>query len=232
MLNVMLSYPTVYCDLYYPITNTTNRFQPYRILLPHPLTLLLHTRNVTNLRIFIHNSSGICTCKDHVEGRRCRECKPGYFNLDVENEFGCTPCFCYGHSSECSHAPGYSKYQIESTFAKNNERWKALDERGKAVPVQFNAMTNSIGVSATGPEFVYFSASERYLGDQRASYNQILKFSFRIGENNPRATAMDIELEGSGAYVRNSIFAQRNPLPTIQVRSFFCYYEFNLIPRL
>lgn len=155
-----------------------------------------------------------------MEGKRCRECKPGFFNLDIENEFGCTPCFCYGHSSECSHASGYSRYQIESTFAKNNERWKAADEHGRNVPIQFNAMTNSIGVSAPGNEFVYFLAPDRYTGDQRASYNQVLKFTLRIGENNPRATAMDIELEGSGGYVRNSIFAQRNPLPSVMVNSF------------
>ncbi|GJQ78719.1 putative laminin subunit [Trypoxylus dichotomus] len=168
--------------------------------------------------------SGVCSCKDHVEGKRCRECKPGYFNLDFENEFGCTPCFCYGHSSECSHAPGYSKYQIDSNFGKSSERWTAVDERGRSIPIQFNAMTNSIGVSSPGNEFVYFLAPERYLGDQRASYNQILRFTLRIGENNPRATAMDLELVGSGHYVRNSIFAQRNSLPNIQNQQ----YQFRL----
>lgn len=59
----------------------------------------------------------------------------------------------------------------------------------------------------------------RFLGDQRSSYNQILEFSLRIGDNRPVPTATDIILEGGGTSVTNTIFAQKHNLPSIQVCS-------------
>lgn len=173
--------------------------------------------------------SGTCYCKENVEGKRCKECKFGYFNLDLENEFGCTPCFCYGHSSECMPATGYSRYQIESAFIKSNERWKAVDEYGRPIETQHHGLSQSLAVSSPGAESIYFLAPDRYLGDQRASYNQLLKFVLRIGETGPIATATDVVLEGAGAYIANTIFAQRNPIPTIQVIFKFSKLEYRIL---
>lgn len=164
--------------------------------------------------------TGTCYCKENVEGKRCRECKFGYFNLDLENEFGCTPCFCYRHSSECMPATGYSRYQIDSSFIKSNEKWKAVDEYDRPAETTYHALTQSLAVTSSGQESFYFLAPDRYLGDQRASYNQLLKFSLKIGENGPIATARDIILEGSNGHVATTIFAQRNPIPAIQVSLF------------
>ena len=38
--------------------------------------------------------SGNCHCKMNVKGRRCDECKAGYWNFREENPFGCEPCSC------------------------------------------------------------------------------------------------------------------------------------------
>ena len=38
--------------------------------------------------------AGFCQCKQHVTGKYCDRCKPGYYNLDPNNPDGCTPCDC------------------------------------------------------------------------------------------------------------------------------------------
>ncbi|GLV33913.1 Laminin B2 [Carabus blaptoides fortunei] len=160
--------------------------------------------------------SGVCHCKENVEGKRCKECKPGYFNLNVDNEFGCTPCFCYGHSSECSTAAGYSQVVMESMFARTTERWSGQDERGRPISIQYHGLTQTIGASSDGYETLYFLAPDRFLGNQRASYNRNLKFTLRIGENGPNPTSGDIILESGPTQVTNTIFAQNNQLPSVQ----------------
>ncbi|KAI6243843.1 putative effector protein [Aphelenchoides fujianensis] len=61
-------------------------------------------------------TDGTCSCKVNVEGRQCDKCKPGYFNLALGNAFGCSPCFCFGHSSVCSSADGFYAYNESSLF--------------------------------------------------------------------------------------------------------------------
>ncbi len=58
---------------------------------------------------------------------------------------------------------------------------------------------------------------DRFLGDQRGSYNQELNFTLRIGEHSPKPSADDVILEGAGLRVSRPIFGQRNALPSIQV---------------
>uniref|UniRef100_A0A6A7FTH6 Laminin subunit gamma-1-like isoform X1 n=3 Tax=Hirondellea gigas TaxID=1518452 RepID=A0A6A7FTH6_9CRUS len=180
--------------------------------------------------------SGVCSCKRNVEGQQCDKCKPGYFNMDDENEFGCTPCFCYGHSSICSSAGRYTKGSIESGFVRGVERWKAEEWSGRAQPVSYNAAARILEVVHRGPDKIYFLAPDRFLGDQRASYNQELKFVLRIGGAQSQASTEDIVIEGSGLTVSAPIFAQNNPLPNDQSQGYsFRLHEdqkFGWSPRL
>ncbi|KAJ8915786.1 hypothetical protein NQ315_004598 [Exocentrus adspersus] len=161
--------------------------------------------------------TGACYCKENVEGVRCRECKPGFFNMDAENKFGCTPCFCYGHSSQCKSALGFSKYSVESSFAKSSERWRAEDEYGRKVDLKYDSLSQSISVQSTENIAIYFVAPEKFLGDQKASYNKLLEFTLRTDDSRPFSTATDIILEGNGLAITNSFFSQQRTLT--QVRS-------------
>ncbi|XP_030385859.1 laminin subunit gamma-1-like [Scaptodrosophila lebanonensis] len=143
-----------------------------------------------------------------------KECKPGFFNLDLGNRFGCTPCFCYGHTSECQTAPGYSIVSVTSNFNKHKERWTAIDLNQRDVDIKYNQYSRSIGTTAQGNEFVYFQAPDRFLGDQRASYNRDLKFKLQlVGQVGPSTSAHDVILEGSGSKISLPIFAQNNGMP-------------------
>uniref|UniRef100_A0A0K8T181 Laminin subunit gamma-1 n=1 Tax=Lygus hesperus TaxID=30085 RepID=A0A0K8T181_LYGHE len=182
---------------------------------------------------------GKCECKDNVEGKECSSCKPGYFNLDEENKFGCTPCFCYGHATVCWSEPGYTKSLIESVFARNSEKWTAI-ERGQELDskeVRYNGKAQDIGVVASGRDPVYFSAPDKFLGDQKASYNQELQFKLKVGNVTDIAShPHDIILEGNNLAVSQAIFGNGNSLPTTQDQVYkFTLHEnpdFGWVPRL
>lgn len=167
------------------------------------------------------SASGTCSCKDNVEGQRCDRAKPGYFNLDAENVFGATPCFCYGHSSVCKSATGYARYLVESVFARSDEKWTAVElPSSRPATLSYNSLLQNIAVSASGRDAVAFSAPERYLGDQRGSYNQQLLFTLRVSEATARPTNEDIILEGSGLTISQSILRQGNPMPSTQNQAY------------
>ncbi|CAL7935288.1 unnamed protein product [Xylocopa violacea] len=164
--------------------------------------------------------TGVCKCKENVEGKRCRVCKPGFFNLAMDNEFGCTPCFCYGRSAVCRPATGYSKFVIESMFVRGPERWTAT-VAGNPIPLHYDPFTQTISATALDRDNVYFVAPDRFLGDQRASYNQDLSFTLRIGEAGPAATVRDVILEGgNGEQITQPIFGQNNYVPSVMPREY------------
>lgn len=83
--------------------------------------------------------------------------------------------------------------------------------------MKYDSISHSVGVKALSDEAIYFLAPAMFLGDQRASYNQYLEFTLRIGDNRAAPTSADVILEGGGTAVSNSIIAQGNRAPTLQV---------------
>lgn len=174
-------------------------------------------------------ATGECFCKQNVEGQRCDRCKAGHFYIDDDNEFGCTPCFCYGHTSECEVSGGYIQDEIESDFSRSDEDWTTFED-DTSVPVKYDVMNKYIGIqshpdpSAANPSGgAYFLAPSKYLGDQRASYNQDLTFKLRINDASPRSGTEDIVIVGGGAKTTKitlSIVAQNNSLPSFQMQEY------------
>uniref|UniRef100_A0A4W5QPA5 Laminin, alpha 1 n=1 Tax=Hucho hucho TaxID=62062 RepID=A0A4W5QPA5_9TELE len=55
---------------------------------------------------------GNCVCKDNVGGGGCDECKKGSFGLSGPNPAGCSPCFCFGVSSDCEELSGMVRVPV------------------------------------------------------------------------------------------------------------------------
>ncbi|XP_042733401.1 laminin subunit alpha-2 isoform X5 [Lagopus leucura] len=52
------------------------------------------------------NHTGQCSCKANVEGVHCDRCKSGTFGLSARNPLGCSSCYCFGLTTQCSEAKG------------------------------------------------------------------------------------------------------------------------------
>ncbi|XP_048845494.1 laminin subunit gamma-1 [Brienomyrus brachyistius] len=158
-------------------------------------------------------STGRCQCKENVEGFNCDRCKPGFFNLDPLNPQGCTPCFCFRHSSVCNKAEGYSIHLVSSTFDRSNEEWTGQRRDGSGLPVQWSSSRKEISLMSDDYFPIYFVAPAKFLGDQHLSYGQNLTFSFRVDRRDSRMSAEDVVLEGAGLRVAVPLIAQGNAYP-------------------
>uniref|UniRef100_A0A4W3KCB7 Laminin EGF-like domain-containing protein n=1 Tax=Callorhinchus milii TaxID=7868 RepID=A0A4W3KCB7_CALMI len=147
-------------------------------------------------RDMCHSKTGKCNCKYNVEGTNCNYCKPGHFNLDVENPMGCSACFCYGHSSVCKADSGYSKDCITSAFGSDTEGWKAQHRNGHDLALMRSSSSQDIIIEAKDQYPVYFIAPAKFTGHQVLSYGQNLSFTFYVERNEPYPSVEDLILEG------------------------------------
>ncbi|XP_012876743.1 PREDICTED: laminin subunit gamma-3 [Dipodomys ordii] len=136
--------------------------------------------------------SGHCPCKDNVEGNLCDRCRPGTFNLQPYNPTGCTPCFCFGHSTVCAVAPGFQTQPVISDFRQGADGWRATGSGGSERSPRWSPS----GV-LLGPGDEELRAPERFLGDQRLSYGQPLTLTLRVPPGAP-PPPVRLKLGGAG----------------------------------
>uniref|UniRef100_A0A672NHM3 Laminin subunit gamma-1 n=1 Tax=Sinocyclocheilus grahami TaxID=75366 RepID=A0A672NHM3_SINGR len=164
--------------------------------------------------------TGRCQCKENVDGFNCDRCKLGYFNLDPQNPQGCTPCFCFQHSTVCESADGYHIHKITSAFDRDEEGWKGQQRDSSSVPVQWSPTSREISLISEDYFPIYFVAPETFLGNQLLSYGQNLTLNFRIQRHDARLSAEDVVLEGAGHRVAVPLIAQGNSYPGEETQTF------------
>ena len=125
---------------------------------------------------------------------------------------------------------GITLGEIVSEFSRGPDDWVS-EELGS--PSQdktvFNAYKKLIGIKAFSNK-AYFVAPPKFLGDQRASYNQKLKFRLKISASDlgPRPSLDDIVITGGledmPKQISIPINGQGNPMPSGELQT----YEFRL----
>ncbi|XP_039858413.1 laminin subunit gamma-1 [Simochromis diagramma] len=165
-------------------------------------------------------NTGQCRCKDNVEGFSCDRCKLGYFNLDENNPQGCTPCFCFQHSSVCDSADGFSVHAIKSDFSRDDEQWTGQERDGARGQVQWSSSGQEIFLISEDYFPIYFVAPEKFLGNQVLSYGQNLTLNFRVDRRDSRLSAEDLVLEGANLRVAVPLIAQGNSYPNENTQTY------------
>ncbi|KAM9552660.1 laminin subunit alpha-1-like isoform 1-T1 [Salvelinus alpinus] len=124
---------------------------------------------------------GNCVCKDNVGGGGCDECKKGTMGLSVSNPAGCSPCFCFGVSSDCEELGGMVRVPI--TLGSDPELLRVVsqsDLQGSVVGVYYQNPdmlldTRDIETpSLAGP--YYWRLPKHYQGNKLLSYGGKLSY--------------------------------------------------------
>uniref|UniRef100_A0A8C3J4T2 Laminin subunit gamma 2 n=1 Tax=Calidris pygmaea TaxID=425635 RepID=A0A8C3J4T2_9CHAR len=156
--------------------------------------------------------SGHCVCKARATGERCERWRH-FYNLDTRNPAGCSPCFCYGHSSVCVSADNHSVYNITSTFQQGAEGWRGVHESGSPAQLQWSPRHQDVFIAARRQEPIYFVAPAKFLGNQQLSYGQTLSFDYRLDRGGRQPSPHDVVLEGDGLRVTAPFLPQGKALP-------------------
>uniref|UniRef100_A0A672UU06 Laminin subunit alpha-2 n=1 Tax=Strigops habroptila TaxID=2489341 RepID=A0A672UU06_STRHB len=126
--------------------------------------------------------TGQCSCKVNVDGVHCDRCKSGTFGLSARNPLGCSNCYCFGLTTQCSEAKGLIRM------------WVTLKPEQMILPLVDEKLQRSTlsGIAFQPPEIVanieevmrdlrsepvYWRLPEQFEGRKLTTYGGKLKYA-------------------------------------------------------
>ena len=141
--------------------------------------------------------------------------------MDGNITAGCLPCFCFGHSSQCSSSFNY----IGTDLNTLDKAWTATNlDKTETKTLQTESET-AIFVH-NNDEDIWFNAPNEYLGNQRNSYNQKITFSLEFILKHSSSNRKDMILEGNGMQVYRQFYDQIGNKNFIHIIKYKIYYHF------
>ena len=114
-----------------------------------------------------------CFCKANVYLQNCDSCIPGSFNLEPENPDGCTKCFCFGHTSQCTSSTRLSRSAVSTYEGWKGTLIKIFSGMGPELlePVETSIYGDLIRMEPGGAHrgTPYFVAPSNYTGNKLKS---------------------------------------------------------------
>uniref|UniRef100_A0A8C4R2A7 Uncharacterized protein n=1 Tax=Eptatretus burgeri TaxID=7764 RepID=A0A8C4R2A7_EPTBU len=130
--------------------------------------------------------------QEHVQGTKCDSCSPGTFGLHASNPKGCSHCFCFGFSSECSEAQGLVRKELTMNHHQDLlEVANQANTRSTRRGVRFHWPETTVNVDDASLDLqsnlLYWKLPQEFLGHKLMAYGGQLTYT--------------VSFEGSGANI-------------------------------
>lgn len=153
-------------------------------------------------------NSAECFCKKNVIGPYCSMCRQGTFDLQENNEDGCTQCFCFGKTSRCESSRLIRKQIHDMNY------WKLviINETTQLNVTNVNTSLHNVNhltigvdlsVQSLSNQSVYFAAPDVYIGKKLTAYGGLLNYSvfYTSGPSGRAIRGADVILQSSNMYI-------------------------------
>ncbi|KAL1421369.1 hypothetical protein MTO96_000452 [Rhipicephalus appendiculatus] len=171
-----------------------------------------------------------CPCKNNVQGKNCNRCKEGYFNLEASNPEGCSRCFCFGVTEQCSSSSYYRSevrmllQDLRDPYAHNFQLSNRYHSNIVTDTIVVNPSNNEVSYSSfprdpAEKETLFWSLPAQFLGNKLASYGGVLRYTQRFTADSDGETYSDadVQITGNGVTI---FYVNIPPLPPSEMRTF------------